>query len=81
MQLGLIRFDSDKFTWTRTIPDTLRLMGWFCDNDYLFFRRMPDNPQMDGYKIERLETGLDSTFEQVADSVFLIDILSRGSAR
>jgi hypothetical protein len=81
MQLGLVRFDSDKFTWTRTIPDTLRLMGWFYDNDYLFFRRMPDNPQMDGYKIERLGTDLDSTFEQVADSVFLIDILSQGSAR
>lgn len=81
MQLGLVRFDSENSTWTRAISDTLRLMGWSYDNDDLVFRRMPDNPQLDGYKIERLGTGVDSTFEQVADSVFLIDILSRGSAR
>jgi hypothetical protein len=75
MQLGMIYLADNDLNWTSTIPDKLRLIGWSHDNEYLFFRRHPNNPQIEGYKIERLGTDPDSTFEIVADSTFLIDIL------
>lgn len=73
-QFGIVGLANDSLSWSRTIADNLRLIGWSPDSDYLFFRHEPDDPQH-GYKVVRTENDPNGAFETVAEWAFLIDIL------
>lgn len=77
IQLGINDLDDNDLSWSLALSNEgLKLIGWSYDNHYLFFQVEPENPQLEGYKIKRLETNPDNAFELVADSTFLIGILS-----
>ncbi len=74
--LGVFSLVNPDLSWTLSIPNHFRLIGWSHDDNYLLFRNQINGEQID-YTIERLAVDPNAVLETIAGSMFLLDVLDQ----